>query len=362
MWLKAHYPAEFFAASMSILDSDELPGLVEDAGRHGITVRLPDINLSELYFNPVHTGSTCEIVAPLSVVKGLSTVGVNSILEARKSIGRFNTILDLLENVSLRSIHKGIQEKLDKVGVFAGLDFSDPDLRKKVEKAYPHLSLDQSPVTDPSRKSDQLAWISGLTRVERVVKFVSVDTNVKQRLQDEVISPIFESPCQGCSLSCNAHVPPRFGRSAKAMVVFDGPTYGDESKGKMVEGLGSEYIKQALEKSGFSVSDFYWTTLVKSRKPKGKQYVNEHLNGCSKYLDLEISILQPGLIVALGSAVLKHLAKHQKFTQSDACKVIHVGGIDAAVLVGINPQAVYADPEKQSVVNDIFMKAKGLIQ
>ena len=54
-WMKAHYPAEFLAANMSIAldDTDKLKVLVEDAQARGIAVLPPDVNASQWRFDPV---------------------------------------------------------------------------------------------------------------------------------------------------------------------------------------------------------------------------------------------------------------------------------------------------------------------
>ena len=69
MWLRVNYPAEYFAACMSIVAEDKLPGLVKDAREVGIEVLPPDVNLSSDKFeipDPTH------LLAPFSSVKGIS--------------------------------------------------------------------------------------------------------------------------------------------------------------------------------------------------------------------------------------------------------------------------------------------------
>lgn len=357
MYLKVHYPPDFYAAALSVLDSDRWLDLIVEAEARGIQVLPPDINHSGTHFAVNDEGN---IVAPLTAIKGVSDKSAQAIVEARaKASGAFKTVLDLLDNVDLRRCHKGIQGALDKVGAFATLDFSDPAVVSRVQKDYSWISINQSAVNDPARQSDQLALLPGLARVTSIDRFVAHDGQIKQHIQEAICDKL--DSCQGCSLAGQPHVPPRFGRSAKAMIVTDCPTWGEENKSEMVEGLGSEYVREALKVAGLSVGDFYWTTLVKSRKPKGARLANEQINACSKYLDQEIQALQPGLIIALGSTTLKHLIKGSRLTQADAGKVEHVPGLNASVLVGFNPQAIYMDHNKQVVMNDIFKQAKVLM-
>jgi uracil-DNA glycosylase family 4 len=358
MHLKVYYPADFFAAALSILDSDRWSDLIKEAEDQGVQVLPTDINDSGFYFEVNADGN---IVAPLTAVKGISEKIGQAILEGReKAGGRFNTFMDLTKHTDLKRCHKGIQEALDKVGAFVNLDFSEPAMTKTIEKHYPHISVVQSALTDPSRQVDQLSLLPGLGRVSSVQRLMSHDAQIKQSIVDNICSKL--DGCQACSLAGQPHVPPRFGKTAKAMVVFDCPSYGEESRGEMIEGLGSEYVRDALRAAGLDVGQFYWTTLVKSRKPKKGKLSNEQINACSKYLDQEIQELQPGLIIGLGSTTLKHLVKGSKFSQADAGRVEFVGSLNAAVLVGINPAGIYMNPGHQETLNNIFKHAKELLE
>ena len=50
-WLKCHYPAEFFASALNwAADKDEISKLMYDAAAFGVTIKAPDINLSDKDF------------------------------------------------------------------------------------------------------------------------------------------------------------------------------------------------------------------------------------------------------------------------------------------------------------------------
>ncbi|MBD0141653.1 DNA polymerase III subunit alpha, partial [Acinetobacter baumannii] len=73
MWcayIRVHYPAEYFAASLSVVDTeDKLTGLVKDARECGIEILPPDINYSA---DRYEIKSNTEILAPFNAVKGIS--------------------------------------------------------------------------------------------------------------------------------------------------------------------------------------------------------------------------------------------------------------------------------------------------
>jgi DNA polymerase-3 subunit alpha len=134
-WLKAHYPAEFFAANMSCAmdDSDKLKILWEDATRRNqIAVLPPDINTSDWRFAPVDMVRT-EVVLPapppkvkwkgavrygLGAIKGTGEGAVRSLLDARKADGHFKGLFDFTTRVDRRLVNKRTLEAMVRAGVF----------------------------------------------------------------------------------------------------------------------------------------------------------------------------------------------------------------------------------------------------
>jgi DNA polymerase III alpha subunit len=79
-YLRAHYPAEFFAAVLGNGGGFYAPfAYVAEARRAGVTLHPPDVNRSD--FRTTGNGSTIQI--GFQFIKGLSTDAVDRILEAR---------------------------------------------------------------------------------------------------------------------------------------------------------------------------------------------------------------------------------------------------------------------------------------
>jgi DNA polymerase-3 subunit alpha len=119
-WLKAHYPAEFMAATLSseMGDSDRVVILIEEARRLGLEVAPPDVNESQDKFSVTPGGI---IRFGLGAVKNVGHGAIGSILEARREGGPFTNLTDLLERTDLRSLNRRVLESLIAAGAFDSL-------------------------------------------------------------------------------------------------------------------------------------------------------------------------------------------------------------------------------------------------
>ncbi len=117
-YLKAHYPAEFIAASMSfdMANTDKLSEFRRDAERLGIEVRAPDVRYSHHLFE-VQDGA---ILYSLSAIKGVGEAAVHHIVERREALGGFASLADFCEAVDPRVVGKRVLESLICAGALDG--------------------------------------------------------------------------------------------------------------------------------------------------------------------------------------------------------------------------------------------------
>ncbi|MCL2017485.1 MAG: DNA polymerase III subunit alpha [Alphaproteobacteria bacterium] len=118
-YLKANYPAEYIAASLSseLNDSDQLISFIDDAKiNFNIEIIPPDINNSGSLFT-VQSG---KIVFALAAIKGVGTAATDQIVTERKTNGKFKNITDFAKRCA-PFINKRILESFAKVGVFDSL-------------------------------------------------------------------------------------------------------------------------------------------------------------------------------------------------------------------------------------------------
>ncbi|MSO66781.1 MAG: DNA polymerase III subunit alpha [Pseudolabrys sp.] len=114
-YMKANYPVEFLAATMTLDmgNTDKLAEFRAEAERLGIKVDPPSINRSHAAFEV--DGNT--IVYALAALKGVGKQAVETIIEAR-SAAKFADLADFASRVNPRAINKRVLESLACAGAF----------------------------------------------------------------------------------------------------------------------------------------------------------------------------------------------------------------------------------------------------
>jgi len=370
MWVRCRYPAEYFAACMSIVAEDKLPGLVTDAREYKIEVMPPDINLSTHRYT-IPNNST--ILAPFSAVKGVSENTALRIVELRERNrswgvvktkkkrdgtvedvwemdeaapvkGRFDTPqeFELAASQPGSKVNARVVENLKLIGAYASID--------KTELSPLHFS----------RRKAQMELLPGLI-IDTVKADRSADLSAGF-LRTKIIEVVQDyKKCEGCTLAGEPHPTVRCKTNVRFMVVSDCPTWQEEKKDKLLEGDAAQYVKLAIKNAGLNVAEGYYTTLVKAKK-QDKFLTNEQINGCSAYIDREIELIKPPIIVALGSSTIKKFVPGLKGGAAEvAGKAFYDPKLDATIVCGLNAQQIGFDPDKQLILDEAFRKVAEIL-
>jgi len=118
-YLKAHYPAHFWAAVLTseLNDSDKVARYIERARAQGVEILPPDVNISEHGF----TATAGRIRFGLMAIKGIGEATVDAILEARAQGGPFRSLFDFTERIDPKTLNRRVLESLVKSGALDSL-------------------------------------------------------------------------------------------------------------------------------------------------------------------------------------------------------------------------------------------------
>jgi uracil-DNA glycosylase len=122
--------------------------------------------------------------------------------------------------------------------------------------------------------------------------------------------------CRACSLH-ESGTQTVFGagrRSAKVMLVGEQPGDREDRDGKPFVGPAGKVLDEALADAGIERADAYVTNIVKHFKwiPKGKRRIHqrpnaEEISACRPWLDAELRVVKPKVLVCLGATAAKAL-------------------------------------------------------
>jgi DNA polymerase-3 subunit alpha len=119
-WLKAHYPVEFFAASMcyDMAQTDKLAIFVEDMRRMDVACLPPSINASEAEFAVEDVKEGRGVRYALGALKGVGEKAMEQLVEERRGNGAFRSLDDFADRVDPRLLNRRQIESLAGGGAF----------------------------------------------------------------------------------------------------------------------------------------------------------------------------------------------------------------------------------------------------
>jgi DNA polymerase-3 subunit alpha len=137
-WLKAHHPAEFFAASMSfdMTQTDKLALFVEDMRRSEVECLPPDVNASRADFS-VDEG---KVRYALGALKGVGEKAMESLVAERELNGPYKSLDDFAERIDPKLLNRRQLESLAAAGAFDSLNPDRPSVHAATETILAHAA------------------------------------------------------------------------------------------------------------------------------------------------------------------------------------------------------------------------------
>jgi uracil-DNA glycosylase family protein len=158
---------------------------------------------------------------------------------------------------------------------------------------------------------------------------------------------------------------------ARAMFVGEQPGDREDIEGHPFVGPAGRLLDRALERAGVERSDVYITNVVKHFRfrARGKRRIHqrpgrEHVKACRPWLDAEISIIKPRVLVCLGAVAAQGLLDSKVRVTRDRGQQIESELADF-VTVTVHPASILRaearrDEEFEAFVHDLESVARML--
>ncbi len=168
------------------------------------------------------------------------------------------------------------------------------------------------------------------------------------QLKEEALS------CRRCSLrqGCRQVVFGVGNPNARLMLVGEGPGSDEDRQGEPFVGRAGQLLNRILQAAKMNRDDVYIANVVKCRPPNNRLPVQPEIDACLPYLQKQIELIDPELVICLGSLATKSLIdKNASITRSRGCWR-KIGS--RRYMATFHPAALLRDPGKKKLVWDDF--------
>ncbi|NSW52076.1 MAG: uracil-DNA glycosylase [Anaerolineae bacterium] len=167
--------------------------------------------------------------------------------------------------------------------------------------------------------------------------------------------------CQRCELhkSRKNPVPGAGPATAEVMCIGEGPGFYENEQGLPFVGASGKFLTHLLQQGGYQREQVFITNVVKCRPPENRDPQVDELAACAHYLDRQIELIDPRIIVTLGRFSMARFLPDVRISQ------VHgkAGYVDGRLIVPMyHPAAALHNPNLRSVVEADFAKLPGLIE
>lgn len=160
-------------------------------------------------------------------------------------------------------------------------------------------------------------------------------------LEEEVLA------CTLCPLARGrTHAVPGEGNlNTVVMFVGEGPGFEEDRQGRPFVGRSGQFLTQMLQEAGIDRGDVYITNVVKCRPPENRDPQPRELEACAAYLDRQIALINPRIIVTLGRFSMRRWFPNGSITRVHG-QVRNIGRGRVALAM-FHPAAALRNPQWQ---------------
>lgn len=115
--------------------------------------------------------------------------------------------------------------------------------------------------------------------------------------------------CTACELhhSRTRSVFARGGAAAEIAFVGEGPGYHEDQQGSPFVGPAGQLLDKMIAAMGYGPDDVYICNVVKCRPPENRTPHADEAHACTGFLDAQLEVVSPRVIVALGRCASENL-------------------------------------------------------
>ncbi len=168
------------------------------------------------------------------------------------------------------------------------------------------------------------------------------------------------SICKRCALAQGRTraVPGEGPEDAAIMFIGEGPGFHEDQQGRPFVGAAGQFLDELLQSIGLKRDEVYITNVVKCRPPGNRDPLPEEIAACQSYLDRQIALIKPKVIVTLGRYSMARVFPNEKIS------AVHGKARKAGEIVYVpmfHPAAALHQPALRKTVEEDFAKLSRIL-
>ena len=141
--------------------------------------------------------------------------------------------------------------------------------------------------------------------------------------------------------------------TAAIMFIGEGPGFHEDRQGLPFVGAAGQFLNELLQSIGLRRTDVYITNVVKCRPPGNRDPQPAEIEACREFLDRQIALIKPKVIVTLGRFSMARAFPGEKISAIHG-KPRKVGEIVYVPM--FHPAAALHQPALRKTVEEDFAK------
>jgi DNA polymerase len=177
--------------------------------------------------------------------------------------------------------------------------------------------------------------------------------------------------CRKCPLwkTRKNAVPGEGNPNARVMFVGEAPGYWEDVKGRPFVGAAGNFLENLLSIVGFLRENVFICNVLKCRPPRNREPSPQEIQTCTPYLDRQIEIIRPKVIVTLGNHSSAYIFSKAGLAFQSITRAhgkfydISIFGKNVIVFPTFHPAAaLYSAKYKEQITNDFKLLKQKLAE
>lgn len=166
--------------------------------------------------------------------------------------------------------------------------------------------------------------------------------------------------CQRCPLGrSRTHAVPGVGPvNAPIMFIGEAPGFHEDQQGVPFVGAAGNFLNELLAGINLKRENVYICNVIKCRPPQNRDPLPEEIEACKPYLDRQIELIKPKVIVTISRFAMARWFANQKISAIHG-QARHFGHL--LVVPFFHPAAALHQPSLRKVIEEDFRKLPGFI-